>query len=127
MGLAGPWTGSPGLPFFCFFSDLPSRAPNRLGKCHIYCGVWSEVVVVAHLGKPISTASENEFCSSPTPSIFIYMSYYVCHKSNLTSFDKIYRKNIIITILSNIYTINLYFMVDSMKQIWYCKCYYFFL
>jgi len=35
-------------------------------------------------------------------------------------------ENILASILSNIYNINIYFRVDPIKQIWYWKCYYFF-
>ena len=62
-GIAGPMMGSPGFSLYYFFY-LPRRAPNRLGKYGIYRDDWSEAVVVDRLGKPILTASENEFCSS---------------------------------------------------------------
>ena len=65
----------------------------------------------------VIVATKFEFHGT-TPSVFIYMSYYVCLKSNLINFDQVYRKNIATTILSNICTANIYFMVDSMEQIW---------
>jgi hypothetical protein len=37
--------------------------------------------------------------------------------SKLANFDQIYRKNIATTMLFNICTINVYIMMDSMKQI----------
>jgi len=55
--------GSAGF-LFLFYFYLPRRAPNRLGKYDIYRDDGSEAVVVARLGKPIPTASENDFCSS---------------------------------------------------------------
>jgi len=41
------------------------------------------------------------------------MSYKVCPKSNLANFDKV----LATTILSNIYIIDMYFMMNSIKQI----------
>ena len=64
---------------------------------------------------------------SATSFGFIYMSCSIYLRSILANFDKILEKNIAVTIQSNICTINIYFMVDSMKQILYYKYYYFFL
>ena len=49
---------------FVFFQFTEVGTHNRLSKYGIYHDDGSEAVVVARLGKPIPTVSENEFSSS---------------------------------------------------------------